>query len=305
MLDLISPPRSRVSAADLHREVAEYFALGVRVKPGDTVLDVGANIGAFAMHAAAICKGDLHILAFEPSPETFDALRTNFAQNELLRKTRHRLFHLGLCAAVNAGQTISFYDFARFPTNSTFHLEAKRREFEIFFEDRGRRFAARCRTAVPGPLGRRLGALVEAATAWVPRGPLGWWITRRVMGLREHTVPVDTLSNVLAASLASVRRIDLVKIDVEGPELEILRGFDAAAWAIVQQVVIETHDRDGRLAEIAAIVREQGLIDVRMVRQASVDNGLESVILYACRPEGASTAWPVPQPGAMAQPLVA
>ena len=49
---LVSPPRSKVTAEQLSEEVAEYFTLGVRVAPGDTVLDVGANVGAFALHVA-------------------------------------------------------------------------------------------------------------------------------------------------------------------------------------------------------------------------------------------------------------
>merc|ERR1712146_394922 len=34
-------------------------------------------------------------------------------------------------------------------------------------------------------------------------------------------------------------RIDLLKIDVEGSELDVLRGIDDEHWGMVQQVVLE------------------------------------------------------------------
>jgi FkbM family methyltransferase len=292
MTTLIVPARSKVTPADLKDEVEEYFALGIQLRAGDTVLDVGANVGAFAMRAAAACGGDLRILAFEPSPETFDALTVNFARSALLRGTRHQLFRLGLSSDEHAGRTLAFYDFARYPTNSTFHLSAKRREFEIYFEDRGRRIKARIERVVPGRLGRAAARMAEHAMTTLPRGAPAWWLMRQVMGLREHEVRVDTLANVLERTGADdvdpygrVERIDLLKIDVEGPELEILQGLGASGWSKVRQVVVETHDRDGRLQKIEALVRSRGLREIRRARQRSVDNGLDSIIVYARRPE--------------------
>lgn len=34
----------------------------------------------------------------------------------------------------------------------------------------------------------------------------------------------------------------LLQVDVEGEELEVLRGIDAETWARVQQVAMEVHD---------------------------------------------------------------
>lgn len=280
-MNLASPPRSKVTDSELRDEVAEYFTLGVRIEPGDTVLDVGANIGAFALRVAEVCDGDLRILAFEPSPETFMALSTNFEQNAMLRKTAHKLFHLGLSSHDHAGETLSFYDFARFPTNSTFDLSAKRREFEIYFEEWGRRIASRISATVPGRAGRGVGELAESAVSWLPKGRLGWWFARKTMGLREYSVRVDSLARVLANE--GIDRIDLLKIDVEGHELEILRGIDDSTWNKLQQVVLETHDRDGRLTEITALFQLHGLGEIRQVDQQTIDNGLESILLYARR----------------------
>ncbi|MEI6415650.1 MAG: FkbM family methyltransferase [Pseudomonadota bacterium] len=52
------------------------------IRPGFEVLDVGANIGWYALKIANI-SGAAHVWAFEPVPETFAALQANIALNQL------------------------------------------------------------------------------------------------------------------------------------------------------------------------------------------------------------------------------
>ena len=52
----------------LDSHIEGYMNHGIEVKPGDTVFDVGANIGMFGMRMAQRCEGDIRILAFEPIP---------------------------------------------------------------------------------------------------------------------------------------------------------------------------------------------------------------------------------------------
>ena len=53
-------------------------------------------------------------------------------------------------------------------------------------------------------------------------------------------------------------RIDLLKVDVEGAELEVLRGMDAGSWAVTRRVVAEVHDVGQRLAQVQALLAAQG-----------------------------------------------
>lgn len=55
----------------------------IALKPGDTVVDIGANIGSFAILAASIVGPNGRVYAFEPMPETFERLRENVALNAL------------------------------------------------------------------------------------------------------------------------------------------------------------------------------------------------------------------------------
>jgi FkbM family methyltransferase len=52
------------------------------IKPGFQVLDVGANIGWYALNIAKV-SGAAHVWAFEPVPATFTALQANIELNQL------------------------------------------------------------------------------------------------------------------------------------------------------------------------------------------------------------------------------
>lgn len=60
---------------------AEREILGSRIKPGFVFVDVGANVGAYALFVAARAGADARILAVEPQPEIFDRLVFNIRQN--------------------------------------------------------------------------------------------------------------------------------------------------------------------------------------------------------------------------------
>ncbi|MCJ2131836.1 FkbM family methyltransferase [Methylobacterium sp. E-045] len=59
----------------------ERALLAARLEPGCTFLDIGANIGAYALFVAAFAGPRSRILAVEPQPDVFDRLTYNIAQN--------------------------------------------------------------------------------------------------------------------------------------------------------------------------------------------------------------------------------
>ena len=50
---------------------------GTRIRPGDVVLDAGANVGVFTRKA--LWAGAFKVIAIEPGPENLECLRQNFA----------------------------------------------------------------------------------------------------------------------------------------------------------------------------------------------------------------------------------
>lgn len=61
------------------------------LRPGDTFIDVGANLGLMTLWAARLVGTSGHVHAFEPQPDTYAVLERNLALNGVRNVTLHRL----------------------------------------------------------------------------------------------------------------------------------------------------------------------------------------------------------------------
>lgn len=163
-----------------------------RVHPGDTVVDVGANIGTFALPLA---RAGAHVIAVEPASDTANRLMEHASMNEL---------------------TVRIERVALGATDGTGNLRAIK--------------AAANDTGIRSLYGD--GPTVEQVS--VQRG--------------------DTwLENI------GVERVDVLKIDVEGAELDVLTGLsdllagpDAPRLVVVEANVGHQERNAGSVAEIVA-----------------------------------------------------
>ena len=57
------------------------------VKPGDTFVDIGANIGWFTLLASRLVGNSGHVIAFEPDPENYAILARNIERNSMKNVT--------------------------------------------------------------------------------------------------------------------------------------------------------------------------------------------------------------------------
>jgi FkbM family methyltransferase len=80
------------------------------------------------------------------------------------------------------------------------------------------------------------------------------WV-QRLHQAQTITVAVERLSTYLDDG----RAVDLLKIDVEGAELDVLQGIDARHWPLIRQVVMEVQDLDDRLAQVCDLLARHGL----------------------------------------------
>ena len=257
-------------------EVEEYFACGATVVPGATVVDVGANIGAFAIAVAKRCACDVRLLCFEPVPALFQALERNLRENDWLSRGVHGAFNLALSTPAEAGVPCDFYYFRRFPRDSTMDLERKRIEFEVFLAAQWSR--AGCAVSWLGPGARR----VERAIASLHKGRLGRFLSDCFTGLERLQVPRSTLS--CALSEQDWPRIDFLKIDVEGAELKVLAGIDPATWDRIGQVVIESDGSEEQTRALTALVAARGLDRIRLFSPPSMaGRGLQNLLLHFSR----------------------
>lgn len=76
----------RIALSDHPHDVVTVFLIFVRedygrIQPGSTVVDVGANIGVFALHAA--WSGAKKVYAYEPNKAAYEHLARNISMNNL------------------------------------------------------------------------------------------------------------------------------------------------------------------------------------------------------------------------------
>jgi hypothetical protein len=75
-------PQAKEETTFLYREIFEeriYFRHGITLAPGDTVVDIGANIGMFAVYSELLFPepSALHILCVEPCLAAYNLLQKN------------------------------------------------------------------------------------------------------------------------------------------------------------------------------------------------------------------------------------
>lgn len=227
----------RMEALVLDSHVSGYLRHGIELGPAPVVIDAGANIGLFALRVLERCGGDATVLAFEPVPPIIAVLERNALRHD---PARFRVFGYGLSSQPGVAQMTYF---PRAPAIATAHPE-------IYDEDAALLPNSVLGTARSAPAGLRWARLLPAALCRLIAGRLRG-------GARRFRCELRTLSQVIHEH--GLARIDLLKVDVEGEELEVLRGVDAADWPRIRQVVVEVHDRAGRLEGVRTLLHQHGL----------------------------------------------
>lgn len=74
----------------------------------------------------------------------------------------------------------------------------------------------------------------------------------------QMTVGVERLSDVLSREHPEVTAVHLLKVDVEGAELDVLRGIDDRHWPHIGTVLLEAADFGDRLEQVTGLLRSKG-----------------------------------------------
>ena len=249
----------------LYRELYEgntYLKHGITLEEGDCVFDVGANIGLFALLAHLRTKGGGTVHAFEPNPSAYEALRLNTS----LYGVRARLHRCGLGTEETTAR-FTFYPGFTFMSGLYANAEEEKAVVRSFIRTQG---------------GLEMDAREDA---------LEELLDERFLA-QELDVPLRRLSDVLREE--GISRVDLLKVNVEKAELDVIRGIDDQDWMKIRQVVLQVHDRDGRLQEITGLLRRHGF-DVYVVEDWAVEASQHVYYVYASRKDGRREAR-APQP---------
>lgn len=107
------------------------------------------------------------------------------------------------------------------------------------------------------------------------------WTDKAFTG-REFTVAVRPLSACLPDRRLRPR-IDLVKIDVEGAELDVLDGIDDADWPRIKRFAMEAQDHDDRLRRIVERLQGKGF-EASVALHPLIPPALRTYLVHAERP---------------------
>jgi FkbM family methyltransferase len=227
-------------------EIESYFAKGLQLRPGDTVFDVGANIGLFSLAAYDRCARNLKVFAFEPVKAIYDVLRANLER--CTHGAQVRAFDVGLASR---SETVPFAYYPRAPVLSTAYPDE---------EDDLRMVKDAVLNCIiyldQAPLAVR-------CLRWVPpavRAAILDYALRRTLRPQTVTCQMRTLSQVVRDH--RVERIDVLKIDVEKAELDVLRGIEDRDWNKIQQIIVDVHDIDNRLDTVTTLLRNNGFAHI-------------------------------------------
>nr|QEO74868.1 hypothetical protein [uncultured bacterium] len=238
---------NRNEADAIYREIFEdqsYSKYGITFRDGDCVFDVGANIGLFTLFVHAKCRSP-RVYAFEPVPATFDKLQNNMA----LYGLDVNLFNFGLSS------------------------ESKETEI-IFYPNWSAMSGAYANVQEDEDLTRAY--LNNLSHGLLPSAEISDILEGRFK-VESVRCRMRTLSEVIREH--RIVRIDLLKVDVERSELDVLRGIQDDDWSKVRQIVLEVHDRHGRLETIKSLLARHDF-DV-VVNQDKLLRNTELYNLYA------------------------
>lgn len=237
-----------------------YEMFGIVIADGDTIFDVGANIGLCVMWCNdRLARGVVH--AFEPIPATFAALEHNVARHNHLDVRLH---------AAGASDHEGEAEFTFYPLTST---------SSSMYPDDSPEAHADSNRFIRADLRRRIGPLFSLvpgrlAEAWAES------IRRRYQQAERVKCRLVRLSDVIDRE--RVTRIDLLKIDVEGAEFDCIAGIEPRHWPLVRQAIIEVHEGEEACERMDRLLVEQGFQTHRY--QQAPDVFSRHWLIYARRP---------------------
>jgi FkbM family methyltransferase len=250
VVDCMNPGETEI----IYREIFDdlvYARHGIEIRDGDTVLDIGANIGLFALFVSR-SGARATLFCFEPAPATFAVLERNVARHDLHGV---RLFNAGIAGA--RGEAVLQY-MPNFTVSSTFRPDDSAGQAE-----RDEQFTINALATSPN----RLVAIGFRILPHFLQRPIARAVMRAYATRVAVACPLLSVSDVIRDQ--GLERVDLLKIDAEGVEDEILAGIAPEHWPLIHQVTVEVHRGPEQLAAVESLLQGHGFTTVTEASPAS------------------------------------
>lgn len=249
-----------------YQEVQNYLKYGIDLKVGDTVFDVGANIGLFTIWLSDKFNGQINICSFEPIPDIYEVLNANLQNlSNSLKYENIRSFNCGL------SEESSQFTFTYYPKMSVGSTAYPINQKEI---EQWHNLSIENIKSFPAPI-----CYLQYLPSFLVEMIIKYKLNQGFQGKRV-ICQLKTVSQIIQE--AQIKQIDLLKVDVEKSELDVLSGINQEDWIKIKQVFVEIHDTDDRVDKISNLLKKQGFENIRFEQEAIL-NGSDIFSLYAWR----------------------
>jgi FkbM family methyltransferase len=202
---------------------ARYAHAGFELRPSDTVVDIGGNIGVFVLWAAPQVPRGL-VLSVEPNPASIRCLKLNVERNDLGNVTAMQ------AAAGSDGGTM-----------------------ELIYHPGWEMIAYNARVSAPW-------FYKQSGLARLLRWIIARLANRQISAEPAQRINAPLMSLERIMDHEGIEVVNYLKLDCEGSEFEVLRNTSGACWSRIERAAIEYHEfgRDRRVAELVTILERNG-----------------------------------------------
>jgi hypothetical protein len=280
-----------IFALDVYGRQDEVLGLGgpMAAAPPFLVVDCGANVGLFGLYILEKFPHAM-VCAAEPVPDLCAIAQRNLSR--FTQSGRAVVFNVGVGRRWDeANVPLEFIPNLSCGSGLPSHLDAATsigKHVDLFLMLRAVLNDSISSGLITGPVGwflRRVftpmmsvpyvrcaasllfAPLLLSVFAWFR----GMNVPKRLVRCRMVSLPrlIELYRDGSGAPTGDLR-VGLLKIDVEGAELDALEGADDEFWARVDRVIVETQDVDGRVGTIRRLLASKGFD-----RLIAVDEDLE------------------------------
>jgi FkbM family methyltransferase len=247
-LTILTPAKTDSEIKFLYKEIfidSCYLKHGVKVENGNTVIDVGANLGLFSLSLARSLD-NLTIYAFEPVPPIYECLVKNTSQYRNVHP-----INMGI-AEMEKEYSITFMPYT--PGNSTIYPEEKRKEMDNLF-DKKLKICDVWKMS-------KLKALKLICFYPLKKQMVQKRLDQFFLASQKFNCKLTSLDHFIQSK--SLETIDLLKVDVEGAEQDVFSGLSDDNFAKVRQIVVEVSPaRKQWVTELISKLRKIGFVHIQ------------------------------------------
>ena len=243
----------------LDEHIKGYLEFGINIKNGDTIIDIGANIGVLGIRLSQDFN-NMHIHCFEPIPAIYKVLESN---SELSLNPNFETHMMGIS---NTNKILNFTYYPNSPALSTSQPQVWKNDKNNFL------------SAIEGSI------LNMSEKLWwaklIPKFMIPLISKYLQANSKEVKSKVITLSSFIEKE--KIKNINLLKIDCEGEEVNVLYGIKDSHWPIIHAIVMEVNDVNDNLKIAKNILSKNGFKDIKSEKEKGFEK-TKLINIYASK----------------------